>query len=102
MKLQPNETDLVGNWVSDGGRVIGDAVEQRINQLIESQLKRIAVDTESGWDVLFRDPQDGRYWELTYPNSGMHGGGPKRLTNLAAHEAIAKYSCDKTAFLDLS
>ena len=92
MALRPDETDLIGNWIKSGDRVVGDQVEQRIQDLIARQLKKIALDPQFGaWQVLYLDPNDGRYWELTYPNSGMHGGGPRRLTHVSTALAIAKY-----------
>ena len=45
----------------------------------------------AGWETLYRDPRDGRLWELTYPQSEMHGGGPRRLHVLSRDEAAAKY-----------
>ena len=41
--------------------------------------------------MLFVDEADGRYWELTYLHSGMHGGGPKRLSTLSREEAVLRY-----------
>ena len=32
-----------------------------------------------GWETLYRDPDDGRFWKLTFPKSYMHGGGPPAL-----------------------
>jgi hypothetical protein len=53
---------------------------------------QVAVHPEHGaWEILFRDPADGRYWELTYPQGGMQGGGPKRLKVLDVGSACAKY-----------
>ena len=72
-ELQPDETDLVGQWVNTGGRIQGDSDCLRIEWLISERLNRVVADG-SGWDVLYRDPRDGRLWELTYPNSEMHGG----------------------------
>ena len=92
MGLRPEEADLVGNWIVTGTVVEGDAVEKRISQLIATHLQKIAVSPEAGaWETLYRDPNDGRYWELTYPQSEMHGGGPRRLMHLSASEAAAKY-----------
>jgi len=92
MSLRPDETDLIGNWIKDGNRVVGDAVETRIDQLIAHDLRRVAASPESGgWDVLYRDLSDGRYWELTYRHGEMQGGGPKRLTLLSQTEATEKY-----------
>ena len=41
--------------------------------------------------MLYRDPGDGRYWELAYPNGEMHGGGPPSLIMLTEQEAKTKY-----------
>jgi hypothetical protein len=92
VNLRPEETDLIGKWVKKGTSVVADPVEVRINRLIAHDLQKLAVSAASGsWEILYRDPEDGRYWELTYPHGEMHGGGPKRLTNLPAIAAIAKY-----------
>jgi hypothetical protein len=92
MDLRPEETDLVGKWISDGDSVIRDPVDTRIIRLIEGPLEKIAVSPEFGaWEVLYRDPRDERYWEVTYPNGGHHGGGPRRLTIIDAKNAKAKY-----------
>jgi hypothetical protein len=53
--------------------------QTRIQQLIRDELVQIARDL-SGWRVLYRDPKDAKLWELSYPNSEMHGGGPAKLT----------------------
>jgi hypothetical protein len=101
MNIGPDETDLVGSWIFDSGRTVGDAIEERITQLISRHLERIAASAESGgWNTLYRDPDDGRLWELTYPQSGMHGGGPMRLTQIAADLAVSKYP-DGSGFLNL-
>ena len=49
--------------------------QTRIQQLIRDELVKIARDL-TGWRVLYRDPKDGRLWQLSYPQSEMHGGGP--------------------------
>jgi len=41
--------------------------------------------------VLYRDPQDGRSWELTYPHSDWHGGEPPDLRHISSGEAASKY-----------
>lgn len=90
--LLPNETVLTGAWVFENGNMRGDAVEERIDWLTSEQLVQIAIHPEYGaWERLFRDPSDGRYWELTHPQSGMQGGGPKQLRVLALQAASAKY-----------
>ena len=90
MKLKAEETDLVGHWTFTGDQVQKDEISLRIEGLINNYLERIGQDA-SGWNVLFRDPYDGRLWELTYPNSELHGGGPPRLTVLTKEEALTKY-----------
>jgi Immunity protein 27 len=91
-ELAPEEVDLRGGWVVQEDRaVVGDSTEQRIEWLTTEKLQRIANDS-SGWDTLYRDHRDGRLWELTYPRSEMHGGGPRRLHVLLRGEAAAKYS----------
>jgi immunity protein 27 of polymorphic toxin system len=89
-QLRPGETDLVGQWLDTSSRIEGDAVCARIEWLIAERLERVAA-ASSGWDVLYRDRRDGRLWELTYPHSGMHGGGPPRLTAVAPDRVAAKY-----------
>lgn len=88
--LQPYETELLGDWVVSETQVEGDEACKRIQWLIAEKLQEIATDF-SGWDVLYRDPSDGRYWELTYPQSHMHGGGPPALQCVSEYVAGQKY-----------
>ena len=73
-----------------GGNVVADDTAERIEWLATHVLEKIAIDA-SGWDTLFRDPSDDRLWELTYPESWQHGGGPPRLAVLSKGEAAEKY-----------
>ncbi len=41
--------------------------------------------------MLYRDPADNRLWELSYPNSALHGGGPPMLRNCTLLEFKLKY-----------
>lgn len=90
MKIQPTEIQLAGKWLSRDGRVVADETCERINKLIRSHLNQLGRDA-SGWNVLYRDPEDGRLWELTYPQSDLHGGGPPQLRCLTLDEAKTKY-----------
>ncbi len=90
VKLSDHETDLVGAWQMKREKMIGDPTCQRIESLISNHLVQLGADS-SGWSELYRDPDDGRLWELTWPQSEMHGGGPPRLTCIAADAARAKY-----------
>jgi hypothetical protein len=90
-ELAPEEIDLRGDWIVQTDRsVMANAIEKRIEWLITQKLERIGSDS-SGWDTLYRDPRDGRLWELTYPRSEMHGGGPRRLHVVSRGEAAVKY-----------
>lgn len=90
MKIQSTETQLTGKWLSRDGRAVADETCERINELVRSHLKRLGHDA-SGWEVLYRDPDDGRLWELTYPQSELQGGGPPQLRCLTPDEAKKKY-----------
>jgi immunity protein 27 of polymorphic toxin system len=90
MRLLPNETDLMGKWRLVHGTIESDSTCRRIERLIKDQLTKLGSDA-SGWDTLFQDPSDGRYWELTYPQSDSEGGGPPRLTCMEQDNARRKY-----------
>jgi hypothetical protein len=90
MKIQATETLLTGKWLSRDGRAAGDETCDRINELVRSHLRKLGHDA-SGWEVLYRDPDDGRLWELTYPQSELQGGGPPQLRCLRLDEARKKY-----------
>jgi hypothetical protein len=72
--LASSETLLKGKWVTIGGSLVADNTSRRIEFLITNILVQVATDG-SGWMVLCKDPRDSRYWELSYPDSGEHGGG---------------------------
>jgi hypothetical protein len=90
MKLAAHEQDLVGGWVASEDGQIEDPVAARIDLLVAHHLKELGTDS-SGWDLLLRDPTDGRLWELTYPESQCSGGGPPRLTCIGTDRARDKY-----------
>lgn len=90
-KLRPDETELIGNLIRVGGKVIGDENCERIRCLTETYLEKIGFNNFGAWETLYRDPFDGRYWERTYPHSDWHGGGPPMLKNLSREEAEKKY-----------
>jgi hypothetical protein len=99
MKISPDETELVGRWIIEDRKVRRDPTCERIEQLIETHLKQIAISKEWGaWEMLFQDPDDGRYWERTYPEGDTHGGGPPSLICVSAGEAKRKYGDVVTSF----
>ena len=89
-KLNSQEYDIIGHWLKSDGRVVADNNCNRIDYLVNHALIRLASDL-SGWLTLFQDPTDGRYWELSYPESSDHGGGPPRLRILTHEEAKNKF-----------
>ena len=90
VKLEFEETDLVGGWTFLNGEMVVDSTTERIEFLVEQHLQKVATDS-SGWETLYLDPEDGRYWSRTYPQGEMHGGGPPRLTHISLDEARAKF-----------
>ena len=98
MKLLPTETELIGRWEMADGRVRADATGERIEWLTSRYLEKTATGENSGgWETLFRDPDDSRYWERTYPMREMQGGGPPRLDVINAEQAQAKYQFTESA-----
>jgi hypothetical protein len=90
MKIAANETILTGRWATLEGRVVADGTSERVQELIRSHLRELGRDA-SGWEALYRDPEDGRFWELTYPLSDAHGGGPPQLRCITGDQARKKY-----------
>jgi hypothetical protein len=89
--LKPTETVLTGKWNLESGSVVADDTCIRISNLTKSYLIKIAQD-KTGWEILYRDPSDSRYWELAYPHGELHGGGPPQLKCLTVEEAKTKYN----------
>lgn len=89
-KISPAEEKLIGGWVCKNGNTLADEVSQRIEGLIRSHLKKVALSPD-GWPELYLDGNDGRYWELSYPESSLHGGGAPCLEVIADFMAQEKY-----------
>ncbi len=88
-KLEKYEVLLKGEWLIDNGKVVGNEDCERIEYLI-TVLERIS-SASGGWDILYLDKLDGRYWELFYEHSERHGGGPPSLRYISEAEAKEKY-----------
>lgn len=83
-----SEHEFVGGWHFVDGEVVADDVAIRISWLVENHLERVGSSALAGdWEVVFKDPNDGRYWLLDYPHSEQHGGGPPRLRVLSPTDA---------------
>lgn len=90
-RIDSSETLLIGNWVSRGNVLVADETCKRIEYLTKHILKEVAT-SDDGWDTLYVDAGDFRYWELTYPNSESHGGGAPSLKCLSRQEVAGKYN----------
>lgn len=82
--LAPDEVELRAS----GGE--HDPIDARVLHLVRERMERIASSSD-GWDTLFRDPRDGRLWELTFPEGNLFAGGPRRLSVIAEADAREKY-----------
>ena len=88
--LKNSETILIGSWFKDKDKIVSDDTCKRIEWLIKNHLKKIS-ENKSGWEILYQDQNDKRYWVLTYPNSDWHGGGPSTLKTLSQADAQTKF-----------
>jgi hypothetical protein len=88
LTLQPEENELIGSWVMRDGRMVSDETETRIKNLIANRLREVSA---GNWCKLYVDPTSGAYWELTYPQGEMHGGGPMKLARLPGEEARRRF-----------
>jgi Immunity protein 27 len=89
--IRADEVEIVGDFVRVNGLLEHDANTKRIYWLIENHLTFVAFDG-SGWETLYRDPSDGRFWERTYPHSELQGGGPPALLVTSEQAAAQKYN----------
>lgn len=78
MTIGEHEREIVGTWILREGRMVPDENCARIEQLIAERLQRIGA-SHDGWTIYFVDPFSGMRWELIYPQSHLHGGGPPTL-----------------------
>ena len=83
-RIKPHENEIIGSHFLFKGKLVADDYCERVNQLISEHLEFVSKD-ESGWINLYRDPDDGRYWEIVYLQSELHGGGPASLRVVTKH-----------------
>ena len=89
-KIEASEINITGQSALIKGKIVGDDVSQRVSELVNNYLIKLGHD-HSGWDTLYRDPNDGRLWELIYPQSELQGGGPPSLVVISDEAAAVKY-----------
>jgi hypothetical protein len=73
-------SDLKETWVMRDGKMVAEGDCETIDNLLGS-LDRVK-DGLGGWVILYLHRNTGEFWELSYPQSEMHGGGPRRLQRL--------------------
>lgn len=84
--LKAEETELVGMWLDLGMKVTGDAVADRVEWLTATRLEKLAANREELAE-LYRDPQDGRFWEKILP----FVDGPPTLRCITREAAAIKF-----------
>jgi hypothetical protein len=91
MDIDSTESEIVGQWIEQpADKVVADHSCERIDWLVKHALKEIFVNGD-GWKALYQNPKDCAYWEMSYPFSHMHGGGPPKLTKLSSSVVREKY-----------
>lgn len=75
--MTPSE-DLRDVWYSESGKMAARGDAAVIDDLLATKLEEIKVDPVN-WIVIFRHRDTNQLWELSYPQSELHGGGPRRL-----------------------
>jgi len=93
--LSSNESLLKGEWIFKDDQISSNEECGRIQWLVTDILRLIRVD-RSGWEKLYQDPKDKRYWLLYYPHSEMHGGGPPSLMEMSYKEAKLRFNANNT------
>ncbi|ORJ63467.1 Imm27 family immunity protein [Geothermobacter hydrogeniphilus] len=88
LKPTPRETLLHGLWIDTGSRMEKDATWQRILWLVGNHLQLLA-EVEDG--KLYRDPTDGRLWELVKTRPELPDGGPPILRVMESARAEEIY-----------
>ena len=78
--MTPSE-DLRDIWHLEDGKVAARGDAAAIDEMLATKLEEVRTD-EGGWVVIFRHRDTNQLWELSYPQSELHGGGPRRLRRI--------------------
>ena len=90
-KISGNETLIECAWEVVEDQITSSSACERIEWLISDILKLVKVD-KAGWEKLFQDTADNRYWLLFYPQAELHGGGPACLMEISYKEATLRFN----------
>jgi Immunity protein 27 len=91
--INSEEFKLKGSWLFENNKVVEDAICRRINDLKNNYLIKISTSV-SGWETLYQDPSDKRYWELIFEQNEFQGGGAPTLVNISKEAIKEKYNID--------
>lgn len=87
------ESKLTERWIEEfllkGSTVVAIGDAAKIDAMLRDDLVKIRYEDE-GWTTIYRHKTTGTFWKLTYPNSEMHGGGPRELIELSSLSAVPK------------
>jgi hypothetical protein len=72
--------EIIGKWSFENGEIIPDDNCHLIEKMLQNELKELESIQDS-WTKIYEE-QNGTLWELTYPESHLHGGGPPKLKRL--------------------
>ena len=86
----PDEVRLTSRRYPMDGTMALDDTGQRIERLMQHYLVKLDAGPK-GRGVLFRDPKDGRFWELLCPDAEPHGFTLPELVCVSPAEAERKY-----------
>jgi Immunity protein 27 len=76
-----NATVLEELWVFEDGEMVARGDSAAIGELIATKLIKVRTE-EDGWTVIYQHRETHQLWELSFPYSHLHGGGPRRLRPL--------------------
>ena len=93
-QIKTEETELQGYWIDLGSKVTPDSNWERIMLLTSEYLELLATGGD-GVEKLYRDPADGRLWELA-PADPRIPAGPPRLWIISQSQANEKYGISLT------
>jgi len=62
----------------EDGKVAARGDAATIDEMLATKLEEVRTDA-TNWLVIFRHRETNQLWELSYPQSELHGGGPRRL-----------------------
>lgn len=92
--IKPEVTELQGYWIDIGSSVTPDANWERIKCLTSECLELLATSGD-GLESLYRDPADGRLWELIPVDPNLPAG-PPLLRVISPSQAQQKYAVSLT------